>query len=571
MDHTLIECPSSMETLSQSSHKDPTKARSWHCKVIVALLLAVAVAAGYFRFERLGDQSLWLDENCTFYVSHHLTDWPEGGPNPRAEVAHAPYFALLHLWTLVAGESSAGLRSFSAAMGVVGVMLLGWIAYRWTGCIGALVIVLLAAFHPLHIYYSREARVYMMWSVEITACLYFLSQAARTGLAKYWCAYVAIALLAVASHDYTILWLPSTIAVVWVAVNRRACVKQWFVAHAVLAALLLPYAYYSMLPRSGRAPLGWLWDTWNEYPPILAIAKSLWVMAPSGGYPSYLQPLESASRAWSSYTASPLAFILSHGSTVMVVVILIVGMVLRTPGTRAGHLPKCNHRRLVLWLVCSSVGFLITAWLYSALTRPVYVVGRYDFAAWPGITLALAVSITSIGRRRLVYVGVALLLSACSLLTWLEARSVPLSNDASERTTRMARHVTNEDLLVSTSMYRWFMTHEWHLAGFAPSIISFPPSQDQQLCWDNPRAELERPIELEANVELTVARILHEIDQGGRVWLLGGGEPSGPRWEVDKHFFAELQRRGISMDLVDEFAGLARLERSSDERNHDEP
>ena len=154
-------------------------------------------------------------------------------------------------------------------------------------------------------------------------------------------------------------------------------------------------------------------------------------------------------------------------------------------------------------------------------------------------------------------------LLGCSILTLVGARTVPVNNKVGERARRIADTVGPNDLVVSVAMYRWFMVHEWYQLDFHPEVISFPPRHDRQLCWDNPDAELADRASLAADVAEVIARINRALTADRRVWLIAHGEPSGPRWNVDQHFFAALHDAGIEVHPRDEWAGLAELVRTT--------
>ncbi len=139
----------------------PSLRRAW-----LSLALILLLAAG-LRFARLGAPSLWNDEgNSAALAGRSLAQIARDAAND----IHPPlYYWLLSGWTrLVAdpllgiGTSEVGLRSLSALLGVglvaliyaLGVRLAG----RWTGLAAAL----LAAANPFQIYYSQEARMYML-------------------------------------------------------------------------------------------------------------------------------------------------------------------------------------------------------------------------------------------------------------------------------------------------------------------------------------------------------------------------------------------------------------------------
>jgi 4-amino-4-deoxy-L-arabinose transferase-like glycosyltransferase len=127
------------------------------------LLLMLVLSALGLRVHRLGAQSLWYDEAVTARVASRgvaeLTRW-------TAEDIQPPlYYYIEAGWTRLGGRGEWALRFPSVFAGVLIVPALWTLARRLFGCgldgwIAALVAAALAAFSPLYVYYSQEARMY---------------------------------------------------------------------------------------------------------------------------------------------------------------------------------------------------------------------------------------------------------------------------------------------------------------------------------------------------------------------------------------------------------------------------
>lgn len=133
--------------------------------VLLLLLLILGVAAG-LRFYNLGTQSLWSDEgNSAALAMRSLTEIAHDAAND----IHPPlYYWLLRLWTQVFGVSETPLRSLSALLGVLLVLAtthLGSICFNRNIGLAAGFI---AALAPFQVYYSQEARMYMLLALEAT-------------------------------------------------------------------------------------------------------------------------------------------------------------------------------------------------------------------------------------------------------------------------------------------------------------------------------------------------------------------------------------------------------------------
>jgi len=139
-------------------------------KILLILLLAF-----FIRLIAL-NQSLWLDEGTTAKVIQnysYIDIVKKFLPNDF----HPPlYYLFMKLWTNIFGYSEIALRFPS----IIFSLLTGWIIYRisrfrsdqhnyseaeWTAAF--------FLFNPLIIYYSQEARMYLMTTLFICTSLYF--------------------------------------------------------------------------------------------------------------------------------------------------------------------------------------------------------------------------------------------------------------------------------------------------------------------------------------------------------------------------------------------------------------
>jgi mannosyltransferase len=394
--------------------------------LFACILIALVAVGGWLRFSGLPQRDLWLDENCTFYAVHRLFDWPADGPDPRRELAHIPYFATLHLWTRLTGESPWGLRSFSAMCGTVLVAVMGLVGARLLGRGAGLVAAALTAVSPIAVYYGQEARVYSLWLVSMAATIGVLHHAGIGGRRRWWAAFVVLALLDVLLHYSALLWIPASICVALASPDRRRCVRQWVGSTVILIVLLIPVVAFLVLPMREGGPRGWLRETWRGYPPALAIPRSLWAMLPSGDYPEYLGRLHDGveeagalfgwggggqeepfphGRGSERSDRAGLVGEFVYWGPALAVGALVVGLIPRRrgePAVRQGSRGRegSGTAAVMVFLSGMTLMFLLTAWVYAAFAGGGYVVGRYDLPAWPGVTLLLAALASPCGRPR---------------------------------------------------------------------------------------------------------------------------------------------------------------------------
>jgi 4-amino-4-deoxy-L-arabinose transferase-like glycosyltransferase len=168
----------------------------------VLFLLLILLGFG-LRLFLLGSQSLWYDEGVTATIAQRdlleLTRWTANDIQPPL------YYYLVALWGRLGGWSEWSLRWPSAVLGVLALPLLGAVAYRLMRLRGAaLLAVLLAALHPLLVYYGQEARMYTLLVCLAILLAYLLLRIADTARRTrwLWLAYVVTAAAAVYTHYF---------------------------------------------------------------------------------------------------------------------------------------------------------------------------------------------------------------------------------------------------------------------------------------------------------------------------------------------------------------------------------
>jgi hypothetical protein len=174
-----------------------------------ALIFITLLAFG-LRLYRLDTQSLWYDEGVTAIVAQYdpstLIRWTADDIQPPL------YYLLVSAWGHLVGWSEWSLRFPSLFFGVLLVPLMAVLARSLTRSrSAALLAALITALHPLLLYYSQEARMYMMLMalctlagicvLRVTCCV---SVSQRRWL---WIGYVLAAAAAVYTHYFAIFLL----------------------------------------------------------------------------------------------------------------------------------------------------------------------------------------------------------------------------------------------------------------------------------------------------------------------------------------------------------------------------
>jgi 4-amino-4-deoxy-L-arabinose transferase-like glycosyltransferase len=320
-------------------------------------IIALTLVAAALRFATLGAQSFWFDEaqlahetQLSFGAMLHTLGAQETSP--------PLYFTLAWLWEKLFGAGAAGLRSLSALAGVAVVPLTYLAGRELVGKRAGSVAAALAALCPFMIYYSQEAREYMLLAALCAASLWFFARAlhapSRLNLG-WWAGFSALALLTHFFAGFLVgaeaLWL--------LASHRSRAVVMACAALVAVHAALLP-----LLIRDTSHPVGW----------ISALPLSIRIRQVPVAF-AFATLDKSSMIRWGLLGAAVL--------TAVLIVLLIVGAD-RTELRGAG-------------IAASLAGFVLIVPLLLALLGSDYYIARALIPAW--IPLAVLVGAACATRR----------------------------------------------------------------------------------------------------------------------------------------------------------------------------
>jgi len=210
------------------------------------LFLSIIILAFILRLLSL-NQSFWLDEAVQVWASSlplekFFTEYVPGDFNPPL------YYLLMHLWIKTFGSSEAVARMLSVILGT-GCIWLIWKVAKETGRgesrrLG-IVAALLLATSPLHIYYSQEARMYILACFGFLMSIWrFLKFRKETNLKNgLWLA-ISFLLMGL-SHHLTLLSLPIFLGWGFWQLKRRSGRKSEYVFFLIPFLLFfLGYLFY---------------------------------------------------------------------------------------------------------------------------------------------------------------------------------------------------------------------------------------------------------------------------------------------------------------------------------------
>lgn len=214
--------------------------RSLKTRVAKVVILGVPI----FAFLGLGVKAslgrpLWRDEFATMAFSDMSPSelWTATG---HVDFVLSPYYLLMHL---VPGSTTSefALRSVSLAAATFTLLLVGLIALRWWGSLGAGTAVFVLAFNPLFIELAATARPYALAIFFITASIIFLDQALRDGRCVVaWSGFSLCLIFAGLTHLFALLAVASTIVLVLPRGQKKTI--AWLVSTVSAGLVLLPFA-----------------------------------------------------------------------------------------------------------------------------------------------------------------------------------------------------------------------------------------------------------------------------------------------------------------------------------------
>lgn len=233
------------------------------------LILAVMALAAALRFYALDHSSLWSDEGNTWALVQR--SFAQIARDAAADIHPPGYYWLLKLWTMLLGTSAWALRSFSAmagvlVVGVVVAMARQFRSLRHRRVRFPVLAALIAAVNPFQIYYSQEARMYMLLAFEAAIVLWATVALARQGLddarphtrrtARI--AFVAAAAAGLWTHySFPVVLAATGLGYVWAWVKTRKRenplqLRPFVVLNLAALVLFLPW-----LPTAVTSVLNW--------------------------------------------------------------------------------------------------------------------------------------------------------------------------------------------------------------------------------------------------------------------------------------------------------------------------
>ncbi|MBI4301869.1 MAG: glycosyltransferase family 39 protein [Chloroflexi bacterium] len=343
------------------------------------LLIVILLIAFYLRVHRLGTQSLWGDEGASLVMAQR---------SPGQIILHATsdihpplYYLLLHWWSIPTGLSEFSLRFLSLALGVALVALIYPLGRRLLSSEVALVAAFLAAISPLLVYYSQEARMYMLMAALSTLSIYLYWRLMTSWVKKE-------ASLSQVEEG--------KILIAYIGVTAGALYTQYFAFTIPLLQNILFLLTFWQVWR--HRPL---WLKWGGSQVVIALLYVPWlvrVVGKIGMWPAVSQPFSLSTlfqRVFQVFTyglswrEAPLII---AGITLLVVVLISLWLVVRRPQVWRAWLRPWPLIFLALYFL---VPLMVIYFL--SLRRPMYN-PKFLLLATPPYYLLIGLAIAIISK-----------------------------------------------------------------------------------------------------------------------------------------------------------------------------
>jgi mannosyltransferase len=203
------------------------------------ILLALVAVAAVIRFLVIDNQSFWTDEALTAYETH-LGFGPMLHTVAHIETTPPLYFVVIWAWAHIFGSGEVALRSFSTLAGIalvpIAFLSARELVSRWAGVLAAAFV----AVNPFLIWYSQEARAYMLLAALTGASFLWFIRARRDPSVRNLAWWAICSALAVMTHFFAgFLVAPEALWLLCLSRRRAVIVSVGIVTAAQLAMLPL--------------------------------------------------------------------------------------------------------------------------------------------------------------------------------------------------------------------------------------------------------------------------------------------------------------------------------------------
>ncbi len=189
------------------------------------ILAGILSLAAVLRLWGLGAESLWFDESYSVWVAQHSVGWHISLSFQR--IFPPLYYLMLHFW-LPLGTSEVAVRLLSVLCGLVSVLGVYALARELFDQRVAWLSAFLLAISPLHLWYSQEARMYIVVAALGIWAAYFLLRAVHENKPWQWAGFIIAPALAMNAHYFALFFVPFyNLYALYLAWHDRTFLARW--------------------------------------------------------------------------------------------------------------------------------------------------------------------------------------------------------------------------------------------------------------------------------------------------------------------------------------------------------
>lgn len=349
------------------------------------LLLLIFLSGFGIRILGLGTESIWYDEAVSIAASKLSLfeqirwNFMESDNNPPL------YYAILHFWVYIFGDSEFSSRLPSAIFGscsILAIYAVGNLLFdRKTGLLAALIL----ATSVFHVWFSQEARAYSLLTLlTLVSFYYFLKLMDAPHDRVYTVAYIVSSVLLLYTHYYGLPVIVSQNIFCFTQFLRnknagRLEMKKWVRLQLILVIFFLPCLV--LLVKSGST-----------------IRESFWIAAPT---------IREVLGYFTTYSGSaPILYLLVIFSLFSVVSLGRIKHasnyreIIKLPSDCSGELVIPYGSRVYL-LIVWILSLVFVPFLISNIFTPVLIY-RYTIAASPVLYLLASKGIANTNNNKLI-------------------------------------------------------------------------------------------------------------------------------------------------------------------------
>lgn len=205
------------------------------------ILLLIIFAASILRLINL-DQSLWLDEGINAVFVRNLNFYQLIFEYSLGDFHPPLYHLTLKAFTFIFGFGEISLRMPSVIFAVSTVYTTYLIGRKLYDTKVGIIASLFIATSALHVYYSQEARMYMMASFFATVSLYFFISALKESRLFHWAGFILSTTIMLYT-DYLPYFLLPTYVIYLLAFRKnikKSTLRSYIPAFILIAIFIIP-------------------------------------------------------------------------------------------------------------------------------------------------------------------------------------------------------------------------------------------------------------------------------------------------------------------------------------------